>query len=223
VQLPLPRNARALPLSHDKHDKDGTLGGGSVPIDFSFEREFAQHLQKHGLSPFRINDKQDGDLDRHYFGAKEMLAEISANRDQWCARALETMPEVNGSKDTPENRAEAQKLLAQFEKDIVALEKEGKYCQFNVNYSMRPQASARIDGARLVGGLAETLGDASRVKEKVKLADAVLQQPATWRPLMLIVREKGKETTNLGLNYGLRVQSVATVDGQRTAAQFPLA
>jgi hypothetical protein len=223
VQLPLPRNARALPLSHDKHDKDGTLGGGSVPIDFSFEREFAQHLQKHGLSPFRINDKQDGDLDRHYFGAKEMLAEISANRDQWCARALETMPEVSGTKDTPENRAEARRLLAQFEKDIVALEKEGKYCQFNVNYSMRPQASGRIDGARLVGGLAETLGDASRVNEKVKLADAVLQQPATWRPLMLIVREKGKEATNLGLNYGLRVQSVATVDGQRTAAQFPLA
>ncbi len=220
VQLPLPRNARALPLAHGK---SGALGGGSVPVDFSFEREFAQHLQKHGLSPFRINDKQDGDLDRHYFGAKEMLAEISANRDQWCARALETLPEVNGTKDTPENRAESQRLLAQFEKDIVALEAEGKYCQFNVNYSMRPQASGRIDGARLVGGLAETLGDAGRVNEKVKLADAVLQQPATWRPLMLIVRERGKEATNLGLNYGLRVQSVATVDGQRTAAQFPLA
>ncbi|HWW07880.1 hypothetical protein [Collimonas sp.] len=242
VQLPLPRNAKtlSLPLPHDTHalplsvphnadaspsspDKRGALGGGSLPIDFSFEREFAQHLQKHGLSPFRINDKQDGDLDRHYFGAKEMLAEISANRDQWCARALETLPEVNGTKDTPENRAEAQRLLAQFEKDIVALEAEGKYCQFNVNYSMRPQASARIDGARLVGELAEMLGDAGRVNEKVKLADAVLQQPATWRPLMLIVREKGKEATNLGLNYGLRVQSVATVDGQRTAAQFPLA
>jgi hypothetical protein len=229
VQLPLPRNAKTLPLplphnaSPSSLGKRGALGGGSLPIDFSFEREFAQHLQKHGLSPFRINDKQDGDLDRHYFGAKEMLAEISANRDQWCARALETLPEVDGIKDTPENRAEAQRLLAQFEKDIAALETEGKYCQFNVNYSMRPHASGRIDGARLVGGLAEIAGDAGRVNEKVKLADAVLQQPATWRPLMLIVREKGKEATNLGLNYGLRVQSVATVDGQRTAAQFPLA
>ncbi|AMP06983.1 hypothetical protein [Collimonas pratensis] len=220
VQLPLPRNAKTLSLSHGRK---GTLGGGSLPIDFSFEREFAQHLQKHGLSPFRINDKQDGDLDRHYFGAKEMLAEIAVNREQWCARALETLPDVDGTKDTPENRAEAQRLLTQFEKVIVALETDGKYCQFNVNYSMRPQASARIDGARLIGQLAEVLGDVGRMNEKMKLADAVLQQTATWRPLMLIVREKGKEATNLGLNYGLRVQSVTTVDGQRTAAQFPLA
>ncbi|MEO6921892.1 MAG: hypothetical protein ABI171_23140 [Collimonas sp.] len=240
VQLPLPRNVKTLPLPLHTHTlplavpdnakaspaslgKKGALGGGSLPIDFSFEREFAQHLQKHGLSPFRINDKQDCDLDRHYFGAKEMLAEISANRDQWCARALETLPEVNGTKDTPENRAEAQRLLSQFEREIVALEKDGKYCQFNVNYSMRSQASGRIDGARLVGGLAEVLGDAGRVSEKIKLADAVLQQSSTWRPLMLIVREKGKEAASLGLNFGLRVQSVATVDGQRTAAQFPLA
>jgi hypothetical protein len=93
--------------------------------------------------------------------------------------------------------------------------------QFNVNYSMRPHASGRIDGARLVGELAEALGDTGRGKEKIKEIDAILQQPSTWRPLMLIVRERGKESSVLGLNFGLRIQLTNTVEGQRTAAQFP--
>lgn len=43
----------------------------------------------------------------------------------------------------------------------------------------------------------------------------------TWRPLMLIVREKGKDQRTLGWNFGVRLQRSVGVEGQRTAAQYP--
>jgi len=174
------------------------------------------------VSPFLIGGKQDADLDRHYDSPADMQAEIDENRHHWIARCIETLPaDEAGVKDTPENRARAEALLAAFEQDIAALGRESNFCQFNVNYSMRPQASARIDSQRALQALAEMRGDARAAAEHAGRADAEMTQDGTWRPLMLIVREKGKDAVTAGVNYGLRLQQLSTVEGQRTAAQFP--
>jgi len=221
LQVPLPQDSRAYPLKKGGKKMLGSLQGGSMPGLLSLDREMRRHMEKHGISPFRINDKQDGDLDRHYAGAKEMLAEIAVNREQWLARCLETLPEIDGAKDTPENRALAQQLLDRFEQDIRKLDKASKFCQFNVNYSMRSQAAAWIDSLRAIGELAKARGDEDAARAAAEAVDEVLHQPSTWRPLMLIVREKGKVAKSTGINYGLRAQQTSSIEGQRTALQFP--
>ncbi|HET9644978.1 MAG TPA: hypothetical protein VFP68_16845 [Burkholderiaceae bacterium] len=209
----LPENARTHTVGNA-----GKFAGGRVPGMLSVEREWGQQFQKHGISPFTLNDKQDADIDRHYNSAKEIIAEIKAHREAWLQRCIETLPEVNGTRDTPENRKEAERLLEEF---IKAIENCGYYCQYNLNYSMRPQASAWIDGFRLNKALAEKLGDGGYVEDAGKAMEAVLQRTATWRPLLLLVREKGRETETRGVNYGVRAQTSWTVEGQRTAAQYP--
>jgi len=40
-----------------------------------------------------------------------------------------------------------------------------------------------------------------------------MQQDSTWRPLMLIVREKGRDARTQGWNSGLRLQRGIGVEG----------
>jgi hypothetical protein len=59
------------------------------------------------------------------------------------------------------------------------------------------------------------------VRRAQRSIDDILLMRATWRPLMLIVRERTRDSTALGWRSLLRWQRNANVDGQRTAAQFP--
>lgn len=220
AQVPLPENARSAPIG-GRTAPHGTFSGGSVPGLFSVKLDLAQHLEKHGLSPFRINNKQDGDIDRHYFTPKEMLAEIEENREQWIARGVQTLPAVEGRTDTLHNRIEAERLLDRFVAEIKHFGATSNFCQYNINYSMRPQASAWIDSLNALGALAELRNDVQTQREAATAIDEVLSRDSTFRPLMLIVRERGKEASEYGVNYGLRAQITSQVETQRTAAQYP--
>ncbi|WP_147328193.1 MULTISPECIES: hypothetical protein [unclassified Duganella] len=217
---PLPENASSYSITADRSPR-GTLSGGSVPVMLTAIHQALQHMDKHGLSPFRIGNKQDSDIDRHYFTPHEMLAEIESNRGQWLARCMQTLPAVDGNVDTPGNREEAVRLLDRFVADITHLGKTSNYCQYNINYSMRPQASTWIDALNHLGDVAGMRNDKAMARRTKEATDAILQHPSTWRPLMLIVREKGKQAQENGINYGLRAQRVSSVESQRTAAQFP--
>jgi hypothetical protein len=57
-------------------------------------------------------------------------------------------PDVDGRRDTPANRMEAARLLTGFAARVTALGRDSASCQFNVYYSMRPEAGAWIDSQR---------------------------------------------------------------------------
>lgn len=152
----------------------------------------------------------------------DMLKEISANREQWLMRCVETLePDAHGNTDTPDNRMRAGVLLDEFEQEIQRLGKNSKYCLYNVNYSMRGAASEWIDGYRGLAQLARKRGDAQAERRAQEAIDEILVNRGTWRPLMLIVRERAKDSTTIGWRNLLRWQRMHNVDGQRTAAQFP--
>ncbi|MFM0735952.1 hypothetical protein PQQ51_01740 [Paraburkholderia xenovorans] len=202
--------------------RDGVVQRESVPMQLGVSRDFAWVKEQHEISPFLIGDKQDGDLDRHYSTPKDMLAEIAGNRENWLMRCIETLdPDENGEKDNPRNRQRAAVLLDTFEQDIMKLGKTTNYCHYNVNYSMRGEAGAWIDGYRALAELALQRGDHEGARKAQQSIDEVLLMRATWRPLMLIVRERARDSTTLGWRSLIRWQKNANVDGQRTAAQFP--
>ncbi|WP_208451528.1 hypothetical protein [Burkholderia gladioli] len=194
----------------------------SLPMQFGVSRDLAWMKEQHEISPFTIGDKQDADLDRHYATPREMLAEIAGNREDWLMRCIETLePDAAGEKDNPDNRLRAGVLLEQFENEIRELGKTSQYCHYNVNYSLRGEAGVWIDGYGAVAELAEQRGDHEGAQAARRSIDEVLLMRASWRPLMLIVRERSRESSSQGWRSLLRWQRVANADGQRTAAQYP--
>lgn len=215
-----PISMQPVPLGSDGHA--GEIQRESLPLQLGITRDLAWAMERHEISPFLIGDKQDADLDRHYSTPKDMLAEISANREHWLMRCIETLePDSRGEKDNPDNRIRAAILLDHFERDIAQLGKTSRYCQYNVNYSMKGAAGARIDGYRALGELARQRGDMDGMRHAQQAIDEILLMRSTWRPLMLIVRERARDSTTYGWRSLLRWQRLVNVDGQRTAAQFP--
>lgn len=215
-----PANASEVKLGPD--GGDGAIAGGGLPSLIDASRDLFWNLEKHAVSPFTIGGKQDADLDRHYSTPADMLAEIRQHREDWLARCVETLaPDASGEKNTPANRDRAEALLRNFEARVAELGRDSRLCQYNVNFSMRPQASAWIDTFRALEGLARLRGDTQGAEEARANTDRTMQQDATWRPLMLIVREKGRDQRTHGWNFGVRLQRSVGVEGQRTAAQFP--
>ncbi len=215
-----PLSNQSVPIGRD--GEHGVMQRESVPMQLGMSRDFAWVKEQHEISPFLIGDKQDADLDRHYSTPRDMAAEIAGNRDNWLMRCIETLePGATGEKDTPDNRLRAAVLLDQFEKDMTRLGRTSKYCHYNVNYSMRGEAGAWIDGHRAIAELAAQRGDHEGVRHAHRSIDEILLMRATWRPLMLIVRERTRDSATLGWRSLLRWQRNANVDGQRTAAQFP--
>jgi len=194
----------------------------SASLPKGITRDIAWALERHEISPFLIDGKQDGDLDRHYSSPVDILREITANREHWLLRCIETLePDANGERDTEDNRARAAVLLEAFEREVEHLGKTSKYCHYNVNYSMRGDASKWIDGYRGLAQLAGQRGDVEGARRANEAIDDILLMRGTWRPLMLIVRERAQDSTTIGWRNLLRWQRTAAVDGQRTAAQFP--
>ncbi|VVD59538.1 type III effector [Pandoraea anhela] len=217
-------NANFSPLATPSvTGKHGVVQRQSVPMQLGISRDLAWFKEQHEISPFLIGDKQDGDLDRHYSTPTDMLKEITANREHWLMRCIETLDvdPATGQKDSPDNRMRAAELLEKFEQDIRQLGKTSKYCHYNVNYSMRGEASAWIDGYRAMEKLAAQRGDHEGVRKAQNAIDEILLMRATWRPLMLIVRERTRDATSVGWRSLLRWQRNVSVEGQRTAAQFP--
>ncbi|CAM3642134.1 hypothetical protein ACAN107058_12295 [Paracidovorax anthurii] len=206
--------------------RGGSVGGASNSGFIDASRELYWQMQRHGLSPFTINGKQDADIDRHYASPTEMLAEVQLNRERWLARCVETLePDEQGVKDTPANRAHAAAIMEDFEEELKYLGEHSPISQYNINDSMRGQAAAWIDGLALGRSLARRREDgAAYADEATRQIDAVLQGPATFRQLTHIVRERSRQTADrFGLNYGIRRQGVNAVDVQRTATQYPRA
>ncbi|GKT13469.1 hypothetical protein AVHY2522_01185 [Acidovorax sp. SUPP2522] len=202
----------------------GTVRGAANPGFIDASRELYVQLERHGLSPFTINGRQDADIDRHYASPREILEELRLNRERWLERCLETLQaDEHGDKDTPANRALAQARLEAFEADLEHLGETSGICQYNINYSMRGQAAAWIDGLALSRSLARERGDGQAYAQgATALIDQVVQGPATFRPLTHIVRERSRQTADgWGLNYLLRRQALNSVEVQRTAAQYP--
>jgi len=211
-----------LPPSGRRHAHNTGTQRQALGLQLGVTRDIALAIEKHEISPFLIDGKQDGDLDRHYATPADMLREISANRTQWLMRCVETLePDENGNTDTPDNRMRAGILLDAFEHEIKRLGKDNQYCLYNVNYSMRGAASGWIDGYRGLAQLARKRGDTQGERRALEAIDDILLNSGTWRPLMLIVRERAKDSTTLGWRNLLRWQRLANVDGQRTAVQFP--
>jgi len=219
-----PITMQPVPLDVDANGNAhaGEIQRESLPLQLGLTRDLALAIERHEISRFLIDDKQDADLDRHYFTPVDMLAEISGNREDWLMRCIETLePDGQGEKDNPDNRTRAAILLDQFEHEIERLGKTTHYCQYNVNYSMKGAAGANIDGYRALGELARQRGDADGMRNAQQAIDEILLLRSTWRPLMLIVRERARDSTTYGWRSLVRWQRIFNVDGQRTAAQFP--
>ncbi|MFC3328341.1 type III effector [Xanthomonas fragariae] len=221
----LTSNLNAVPISNTPlPSQDGRYGvqSQSLGVQFGMSRDLAWALEKNEISPFLIGDRQDADLDRHYSKSADMLAEIASNRDAWLLRCIETLePDATGSRNTTDNRLRAAKLLDAFEARVASLEKESHYCQYNVNYSMKRRAGAEIDGYRGIKALALQRGDTKSAEDAQHAIDDILLMQETWRPLMLIVRERGRDSTMKGWRSLLRWQKLSNVDSQRTVVQFP--
>ncbi len=206
----------------DQTDKTkGATGRFSFPFQLGISRDLSWNLERHEISPFTIDDKQDADIDRHYSSAVDMQAEIASNRDEWLMRCIETLEPEADQRDTPELRQQAAAIMDEFEQTLAQLSTRSKYCHYNVNYSLKGEAGAEIDSYRALAQLARQNKDEAHARQMENAIDDILKMRGSWRPLMLIIRERARDSRSTGINAAIRYQFTKSNDGQRTAAQFP--
>ncbi len=212
-----------LPGEHALHGgAHGSFATPTVPLPVTVTRTMWQQSERMHVYPRIVDGKFDADHDRVYTSATAALAELSEHRDAWIARALEVMPYVPGALKDTVGRELAERQIDQLMVDIRHLHKTSKFATYTLTYSIRPQAQAQVDVAHAMQFFAERRGDAEELARQAALRDQVMNQPASWRPLHYIVKEKGQESLSLGLNFVVRDQYVFTAEAHGVPNRFPV-
>lgn len=198
-----------------------TLSGGVLPLAPSLTREFYQHADRNAIGAMGVGQKWDSDHDRFAYTPEEMLAEIRTNELEWVGRGMQTVDGVPPELMDTLGRDIARARLLRFSEAITHLGRSTKYANYNINYSMRPEAQAYLDAYQAEATLAARRGDHEQARRWRAARDQLLNAESTWRPLTLIVRERGREIHTQGIALGVKTQTHDQVEVQRTAAQYP--
>lgn len=216
--------ANFLPIANSPSAEEGDNAGTrmfGVPLQLGAAFDLSWQLERNEISLYAIDDKQDADLDRHYSSVKDMQKEIISRRDEWLMRCIETLEPDATKRNDPSLRKQATLLLEEFEETIAQLPDQSHYNLYNINYSLRGETGAEIDSYRALAQLAEQQGDTTRASQMQQHIDTLLKMRESWRPLMLIIRERVSDNISTGIKYGVRAQKLRGNDGMRTVAQFP--
>ncbi|WP_150667176.1 hypothetical protein [Pandoraea anhela] len=201
---------------------DASVLTQSLPLGVSVTRDMYWHMDRKEISAFQVDGKFDADLDRYHATARDMLAEISANRESWLRQAVSKMtPDETGEKNTPTNRMRAAAQLEAFESAVREIDKDNKLCHFQINYSLSPHIGPWVDNLRALAQQAEARGDHATANQARNDIDAVLQMPGAWHGSRLTVRKRVKDQHAFGVRTVIRMQTTRTAEGQQTLAQFP--
>lgn len=212
-----------LPGEHALHGgAHGSFATPTVPLPVTVTRTMWQQSERMHVYPRIVDGKFDADHDRVYTSATAALAELSEQRDAWIARALEVMPYVPEALKDTVGRELAERQIDQLMADIRHLKKTSEFATYTLTYSIRPQPQAQVDVAHAMQFFAERRGDAEELARQAALRDQVMNQPASWRPLHYIVKEKGQESLSLGLNFVVRDQYVFTAEAHGVPNRFPV-
>ncbi|WP_139133117.1 hypothetical protein [Pandoraea sp. ISTKB] len=194
----------------------------SLPLGISMTRDVYWHMDRKDISAFQVDGKFDADLDRYHATARDMLTEISANRESWLRQAVSKMTaDESGEKNTPMNRMRAAAQLEAFESAVREIDRTNKLCHFQINYSLSPHIGPWIDNLRALAQQADSRGDHEAANRARNDIDAVLQMPGAWHATRLAVRKRVKDQQALGVRTFIRMQTTRTAEGQQTLAQFP--
>lgn len=218
-------NAFKRPVDTHAHaagdDRKGSyrVAGAVNLLDIS--REIASNFEKNGATRFSIGDKVGGSTDRSYASAKDLLAEIDQHREEFLMRCLETLPRAkDGPEDTPQRRLLAHGMLRQFEADLEAA-KAHPNLQFNIKYEMQPRMSGLVDALRGVEAQALQAGDRKTAKEAREAMQTLLSYRAAWSVKNVAIRNKGKDNSEIGVDFFARWQRIHGAETSRAIAAFP--
>ncbi|MTV41074.1 HAMP domain-containing protein [Duganella radicis] len=218
---PATHDAEGKETTGHKNDKYGTWRASGSANVLDLTRELASNLEKNGATRFGMGDRTGGSVDRSYGTAKDLLAEIEANREDFFIRFLDTIPLAPGAeKDTPENRALAKSSLDQFISDLKVADKNPAL-QFNVKYEMQPRMSGWVDALNALETIARQNDDEQGVQDVREARSDLMSYRSTWAFKNCAVRNKGKETNGTGLDFIARWQSKQTVETSSAFTAYP--
>ncbi|WP_431050499.1 hypothetical protein [Roseateles sp. L2-2] len=208
--------------AHEAHDdRKGSVrvAGATNLLDIS--REIASNFEKNGATRFPIGDRVGGAVDRSYGSPKDLLAEIDQHREEFLMRCLDTLPRAKDAPmDTPERRLVAHDMLRQFEADLHEA-KDHPNLQFNIKYEMQPRMSGLIDALRGVEAQAMQAGDKATAQEARDASQTLLSYRSSWAVKNAAIRNKGKDSSETGVDFVGRWQRTHGAETSRALAAFP--
>lgn len=214
-----------VPQARVALDGDDTDNGATrfyAPLNFAdFSRELTYRLEKNGATRFAIGDQTGGSLDRAYGSAREVLAEIEAHQEEFYMRFLETVAAEKGTeRDTEENRYLAAVQLAQFKRDLAEASKHPNL-QFNIKYEMQPRMSGWIDGHNALEALAVESGDEALAVQQREARGRLVESSSSWSFKNCAIRNKGKDSSDLGIDFIWRRSAKRSVETSSAVSAFP--
>jgi hypothetical protein len=206
----------------DGKDPDNGATRFYGPLNFAdFSRELAYRLEKNGATRFAIGDQTGGSLDRAYGSAKEVLAEIDNHQEEFYMRFLETVAAEKGTeRDTEENRHLAAIQLSQFKRDLAEASKHPNL-QFNIKYEMQPRMSGWIDGHNALETLAVQSGDVALANQQREARGRLVESSSTWSFKNCAIRNKGKDSSDLGIDFIWRRSAKRSAETSSAVSAFP--
>jgi exonuclease VII small subunit len=206
----------------DGVDPDNGATRFYAPLNFAdFSREMSYRLEKNGATRFAIGDQTGGSLDRAYGSAKEVLAEIEAHQEEFYMRFLDTVAAGKGEqRDTEENRMLAAKQLNQFKLDLVEASKYPNL-QYNIKYEMQPRMSGWGDGHNALETLAMMDGDLPLANQQREARGRLSVANSTWAFKNCAIRNKGKDSSDLGIDFIWRRLAKRSAETSSAVSAFP--
>ncbi|HEY4542102.1 MAG TPA: hypothetical protein VIG66_07010 [Noviherbaspirillum sp.] len=193
--------------------------GAANLLDFS--KELAYNMEKNGVTRFAIGDKTGGSMDRVYGSPKDLLAAIERNEEEFLLRFLDTIPVSPGAeRDTPQNRMVARMQLDWFKKDLQAMKKDSSM-QFNIKHEKQPKITGWDDAFNALEAIAGARGDAGKVRELQKGRRELAAYRSSWSFKNSVFRGKGKDSEDLGVDFGLRAKRTYSAETTRAKGAYP--
>lgn len=193
-----------------------------APINvLDFSRDLAFNLEKNGATRFAIGDKSGGSVDRVYGTAKDLLAEIEANEEDFYLRFLDTVVvEPGAERNTQANRELAAAALKAFKEDLKDAKKNANL-QFNIKYEMQPRISGWVDSLKALEALALARGDTQAAREHREARSELLSFRSSWAFKNGAIRSKGKDSDDAGFDFVVRLLAKHSAETSVAVAAYP--
>lgn len=202
--------------------QDTLVAGAGNPAAIDIVHELLRTERRRSVSPFKTGLIRETEIDITRANPKYMLAVIDTYRQELISRATDLKPaDTTGNRHTRANYVQAAKELKEFEDQVRTVGRGQGRCEFNVNFMLRQEASARLDALLALHSVALASGDKQTAQAHLKAYDALMRHPASWRPNVLSARENVQEIRLGGFKYGPWVQARIAAKGKRTIAQYP--
>lgn len=191
-----------------------------------YTKDLYQAQERNTMTATTIGGRMDVEFERQALSPKQLLDELSTQREAWLARA---MAHNSSSAPAGQGGSAAQELAVQqldaFVREVKTLAQEkpgnGMFHRFVINQTLSDPARTAVEVLEARGRVATLRGDTAELAAIAQERQRILDEPSSRQPGALLVTSHSDESASKGVPVVVIAQRRFEAEAQHVAAQFP--